>query len=81
MTNNDVMEWILVNVLGFATLLGAPDSMISSSEVVISPIPLDKALIVVNMVLALVLIVYNLIRIKQMLREEKKKGNSKSDTP
>jgi len=65
MTNNDVMEWVLVNVLGFAALF----------------IRLDNTLIIVNIVLALVLIVYNLIRIKQMLREEKKKGNSKSDTP
>ncbi len=65
MTNNDIMEWVLVNVLGFAALF----------------IRLDNTLIVVNIVLALVLIVYNLIRIKQMLREEKKKGDSKSDTP
>ncbi len=77
MTSNDIIEWVMVNVLGFAALLGAPDSMISSSEVVMSPIRLDKALIVVNMVLALVLIVYNLIRIKQMIREGKNKGESK----
>ncbi len=61
MTNNDIMEWVLVNVLGFAALF----------------IRLDNTLIVVNIVLALVLIVYNLIRIKQMLREEKDKGESK----
>ena len=61
MTNNDIMEWVLVNVLGFAALF----------------IRLDNTLIIVNIVLALVLIVYNLIRIKQMLREEKDKGESK----
>jgi len=80
MTSNDIIEWVMVNVLGFATLLGAPDSMISSSEAVMSPIPLDKALIVVNMVLALVLIVYNLIRIKQMLSEGKNKGEGKGSS-
>lgn len=61
MTSNDIIEWVMVNVLGFAALF----------------IRLDSTLIVVNIVLALVLIVYNLIRIKQMLREEKDKGESK----
>ena len=61
MTSNDIIEWVMVNVLGFAALF----------------IRLDNTLIVVNIVLALVLIVYNLIRIKQMLREEKDKGESK----
>ncbi len=61
MTSNDIIEWVMVNVLGFAALF----------------IRLDSTLIVVNIVLALVLIVYNLIRIKQMLSEEKDKGESK----
>ncbi len=61
MTSNDIIEWVMVNVLGFAALF----------------IRLDKALIIVNIVLALVLIVYNLIRIKQMLSERKDKGESK----
>ena len=61
MTSNDIIEWVMVNVLGFAALF----------------IRLDKALIIVNIVLALVLIVYNLIRIKQMLSEGKDKGESK----
>ena len=61
MTSNDIMEWVLVNVLGFAALF----------------IRLDNTLIIVNIVLALVLIVYNLIRIKQMLSEGKDKGESK----
>ena len=61
MTSNDIMEWVLVNVLGFAALF----------------IRLDNTLIAVNIVLALVLIVYNLIRIKQMLSEGKDKGESK----
>ncbi len=56
MTSNDIIEWVMVNVLGFAALF----------------IRLDKALIIVNIVLALVLIVYNLIRIKQMLSEGNK---------
>ncbi len=63
MTSNDIIEWVMVNVLGFAALF----------------IRLDKALIIVNIVLALVLIVYNLIRIKQMLSEGNKgKGEGSS---
>ncbi len=64
MTSNDIIEWVMVNVLGFAALF----------------IRLDKALIIVNIVLALVLIVYNLIRIKQMLSEGKDKGESEGSS-
>ena len=38
MTSNDIIEWVMVNVFGFAALF----------------IRLDKALIIVNIVLALV---------------------------
>lgn len=57
MTQTDIIEWVTVNILGLFMLF----------------VKLDKALIIVNIFLALVLIAYNLIRIKQMLNEERRK--------
>jgi len=57
MTQTDIIEWVTVNILGLFMLF----------------VKLDKALIIVNIFLALVLIAYNLIRIKQMLNDERRK--------
>ena len=57
MTQTDILEWVTVNILGVFMFF----------------VRLDKALIIVNIFLALVLIAYNLVRIKQMLNDERRK--------
>ncbi len=71
MTSNDIIEWVSVTILGcFTGYISLFLKLDEASTLV------NLLLAVINIVSAMVLVVYNLIQIKRMIRERKDKGES-----